>query len=145
MSFSDVVSVLGAPRRPSSILGRHSRAAAKASARRTIPPRDWTRSSDLSRTGIAGRRVSGGLVVKVSDASGDPVQGATVAFTVTVGNGAVNPRIAVTDANGQASAAWTVGTIVGAERSHGERRWRQHADQVRSDRNRRSRRVDLAS
>ncbi len=68
---------------------------------------------DLSRTGIAGTPVTGGLVVKASDASGHPVQGAKVLFTVTVGNGAVTPGIATTDASGQASAAWTLGTIAG--------------------------------
>ena len=69
--------------------------------------------SDLSRTVAAGAAVSGGLTVKITDASGTPVPGVTVGFTVTVGNGSVNPRLAVTNANGQAVTAWTVGTIIG--------------------------------
>src|SRR4051812_4767833 len=68
--------------------------------------------SDLSRSLAAGA-VAGGMTVRVTDASGSAVAGVTVGFTVTVGNGSVNPRLAVTDANGQATTTWTVGTIIG--------------------------------
>ena len=37
------------------------------------------------------------------------------------GNGATSPRIATTGSNGQATAAWTLGTIAGRQRGHGER------------------------
>jgi hypothetical protein len=70
--------------------------------------------SDLTRTVAAGSVVAGGLAVTVTDAGGAPVPGATVAFSVTAGNGTVNPRLAVSDANGRATTVWTVGTIVGA-------------------------------
>jgi hypothetical protein len=52
-------------------------------------------------------------VVKVTDASGRPVVGASVALAVTLGNGVTMPRVAITDSKGQATAAWTLGTIVG--------------------------------
>ena len=39
--------------------------------------------------------------------------GAAVAFAVTAGNGVTSPRVAITDAAGQASATWTLGTIAG--------------------------------
>src|SRR5690242_16114664 len=70
--------------------------------------------SDVTRTVAAGTTVPGGPAVKVTDAAGNAVSGATVAFTVTAGNGTVNPHLAVTDANGQATTAWTAGTITGA-------------------------------
>jgi hypothetical protein len=41
------------------------------------------------------------------------VQNAAVAFAVTLGNGSTDPRVAMTDSKGQASAAWTLGTILG--------------------------------
>lgn len=70
--------------------------------------------SELTRTVTAGSAIDGGVAVRVTDASNRPVAGATVAFTVTAGNGSINPRLVTTDANGEARAAWTAGTIVGA-------------------------------
>jgi hypothetical protein len=69
--------------------------------------------SDLSRTAQVGTTIPGGIIVRVSDASGRPVAGVAVAFTTTVGNGSTTPSLAVTDSKGQASAAWSVGTIAG--------------------------------
>ena len=77
------------------------------------PPASIVAVSDLSRSAVVGAPVAGGLTVQVADASGRPVQGASVAFAVTLGNGTTNPRIAITDARGQATTAWTLGTIVG--------------------------------
>lgn len=57
--------------------------------------------------------MANGIVVTVTDASGRPVAGAAVALAVTLGNGSTNPRVAVTDAKGQATATWNLGTIVG--------------------------------
>jgi hypothetical protein len=79
----------------------------------TNPPARLDALSDLSRSGAVGASVPGGIVVKVSDASGRPVQNATVAFAVTLGNGSTNPRVANTDSKGQATAVWTLGTIIG--------------------------------
>ena len=79
----------------------------------TKPPARLDAVSDLSRTAVVGAPVPNGLVVKVSDEDGRPVQGATVAFAVTLGNGFTSPRVATTDAKGEATAAWTLGTIVG--------------------------------
>lgn len=70
--------------------------------------------SAMTRTVSAGAVVAGGLTVRVTDASGHAVQGVSVGFTVTAGNGTVNPRIATTDADGNATAAWTAGTVIGA-------------------------------
>ncbi len=69
--------------------------------------------ADENRSAQVGATVPGGIVVKVSDASGRPVVGASVALAVTLGNGVTMPRVAVTDSKGQATATWTLGTIVG--------------------------------
>ena len=70
--------------------------------------------SDLTRSAQVGTTLPGGTVVSVTDARGRPVQGASVAFAVTSGNGTVSPLLATTDANGQATTDWTLGTFVGA-------------------------------
>jgi hypothetical protein len=77
------------------------------------PPAALSAGVDLSRSGAVGTAVPGGLVVKVVDAAGRPVLGASVAFAVTQGNGATDPRVAVTDSRGNATAVWTLGTILG--------------------------------
>lgn len=78
------------------------------------PPANVEAVSDLSRSATVGSTITTGLVVKVTDAAGRPVQGAAVGYSVTAGNGKTNPPVAVTDANGQATAAWTLGTVAGA-------------------------------
>ena len=77
------------------------------------PPARLDAVTDLSRTAAVGTAVPGGIIVKVSDASGRPVQNAAVAFAVTQGNGSTSPRVATTDSKGQATATWTLGTILG--------------------------------
>jgi hypothetical protein len=54
------------------------------------------------------------IVAVVRDASGSPVQGATVTFSVSQGGGVVTPTSALTDAAGEASTQWTFGTLAGA-------------------------------
>lgn len=49
------------------------------------------------------------VVVRVSDAGGSPRAGVEVAFRVDRGGGTVEPSSAVTDADGRASADWTLG------------------------------------
>ena len=77
------------------------------------PPARLDGLGDPSRSAQVGTTVPGGIVVKVSDASGRPVVGASVALAVTAGNGVTMPRVAVTDSKGQATATWTLGTIIG--------------------------------
>jgi len=79
----------------------------------TEPPARLDAITDLSRSAPVGSAVPGGVVVKVTDASGRPVQNAAVAFAVTLGNGSTAPRVATTDSKGQATATWTLGTIIG--------------------------------
>jgi hypothetical protein len=80
----------------------------------TNPPARLDAASDVSRSGQVGSALGEPLVVRVRDSGGRGVIGATVTFAVTQGNGSVSPRVATTDASGDAKATWTLGTLVGA-------------------------------
>ncbi len=70
--------------------------------------------SGATQVGQAGTAVSTIPSVRVLDADGNPVAGATVTFAVTAGNGSVTNVTVTTDANGVASAGgWTLGTGAG--------------------------------
>ena len=56
------------------------------------------------------------LVVKVIDANGLPVEGATVTFQVRGGGGSVNPPANTSSTSGLVSATWTLGTSLGANK-----------------------------
>ena len=56
------------------------------------------------------------LVVKVIDANGLPVEGATVTFQVRGGGGSVNPPANTSSVSGLVSATWTLGTALGANK-----------------------------
>ncbi len=55
------------------------------------------------------------LVVRVTDAYGNPVSGETVTFTPAMESGSVAPARAATDAAGHASTEWTLGTSFGEQ------------------------------
>jgi hypothetical protein len=78
------------------------------------PPARLNTTSAASYVGPAGVAIPSPLTVHVADADGRPVAGATVTFAVTRGDGSVNPRIATTDANGDAKTTWTLGKVAGA-------------------------------
>lgn len=53
------------------------------------------------------------LVVRVVDGDGNAVSDAAVTWVVTAGGGSVNPESGTTDAQGQASTTWTLGSAPG--------------------------------
>jgi adhesin/invasin len=55
------------------------------------------------------------VIVRVADASGNPVAGVPVSFAVTAGGGSISPPALITDAVGRAQAVWTVGTTPGPQ------------------------------
>ena len=77
------------------------------------PPARLDAASVLSQTGTVGTTIQTPVVVKVRDASGRVVLGATVTFAVTQGNGSVSPRVVASDNTGQARTTWTLGTVSG--------------------------------
>jgi hypothetical protein len=79
----------------------------------SIKPSKLEPTGVLTRTAAVGSSIPNALGVKVTDVAGKPVANVAVAFAVTSGNGATSPRVALTNANGEATATWTLGTIVG--------------------------------
>jgi hypothetical protein len=78
------------------------------------PPARLEAVTPVTRSATVGSAIPNALVVRVSDAEGRSVANVAVALAVTAGNGTTNPRVALTNANGEATAAWTLGTIVGS-------------------------------
>jgi len=79
------------------------------------------RPSAIAVTGGGGQTAAVGavlaqpVVVRVTGPDGLAVQGVAVTFTVTAGGGSVSPGTAVTDANGDATTSWTLGSLVGSQ------------------------------
>jgi protocatechuate 3,4-dioxygenase beta subunit len=69
-------------------------------------------------TGRVGGALADSLAVRVTDAHGNPVPGAEVAWSPLTGGGAVTPALGTTDALGIARAQWTLGPRVGAQTAH---------------------------
>jgi hypothetical protein len=65
-------------------------------------------------TGPVGGHLGDSLAARVTDASGNPVAGVTVDWTLLSGNGNLYPEQSTTDAAGIARTMWTLGVNVGA-------------------------------
>ncbi|WP_419948060.1 leucine-rich repeat domain-containing protein [Candidatus Palauibacter sp.] len=65
---------------------------------------------------LPGSSLPGRVGVKVVDAGDRAVVGTEVRFAVTAGGGSVNPETVVSDAEGLASVAWTVGPTLGEQK-----------------------------
>jgi hypothetical protein len=74
-----------------------------------------TRVGGHNQTGPVGRLLPDPLVVRVTDAHGNAVPGAAVAWNVIGGAGSVNPSTSQTNAQGRASTLWTLGSQAGAQ------------------------------
>jgi hypothetical protein len=80
----------------------------------TAPPSALERLSAVSQWTPAGQPVSEPPSVRVEDAAGNPVAGATVTFTVTSGGGSVSGGTQMSDALGIATVgSWTLGPTPG--------------------------------
>jgi hypothetical protein len=71
--------------------------------------------SGNNQEAIVGAPLAQPIVVRASNATGGPVPDLTVTFSVTSGGGSVQPSTVTTDANGHASASWTLGGATGAQ------------------------------
>ena len=65
--------------------------------------------------GMAGTTLAEAVVVRVDDAGGSPVAGATVTFAAAEGHGSADPAMVDTDADGLAGTTWTLGDAAGAQ------------------------------
>ncbi len=75
--------------------------------------------SQVAQSAMAGKSVSDMPVVVVRDASGRPLAGQVVHFTVELGDGAIDPDIVITGADGQAAlTSWRLGKRVTLNRVH---------------------------
>jgi hypothetical protein len=66
--------------------------------------------------GSIGASLSQPIIVRVVDAGGQPVSGATVTFSVRAGGGSVNPAANISGSDGTVSATWTMGSSLGANK-----------------------------
>ena len=80
------------------------------------PPATIVAISGAASTGVVGEFASDPLSVKVADASGAPVGGVVVTFTVAEGGGSVSPSIDTTDNSGLAQTRWRLGGTAGQQR-----------------------------
>lgn len=75
------------------------------------PPAAVTIVSGNNQTARLGHRLAQPLVVRVTNAAGEPVRGVTVLWTVTGGNATLDPSTSTTDADGRASTSVTVNSF----------------------------------
>ncbi len=73
-------------------------------------PTSLQKAAGDAQSAAVGTDLAQMLQVRLVDRLGMPVAGQTVGFAVEAGGGSVAPTFAATDANGLASARWTVGT-----------------------------------
>lgn len=78
-------------------------------------PADFEVVSGDGQAGEVGSALEAPLIVRVVDANGSPVSGVLVTWEITAGAGAISPASGRTDAQGRATAAWTLGTVAGED------------------------------
>jgi hypothetical protein len=79
-------------------------------------PATLSAASDQSQPGRRKQPVQRPPVVLVVDRFGNPVPEATVAWLVTSGRGQVDAPTTLTDSNGNATVAWTLGNGIGVQK-----------------------------
>ena len=76
-------------------------------------PAAFAKVSGDNQAGPVGQALANPVVVSVKDAFGNPLAGQSVAFAVTAGGGSVGAATATTQADGNASVSWTMGSAPG--------------------------------
>ncbi len=76
-------------------------------------PSSMTRASGEAQSGTVGAALANLVTVKVVDGGGAGVRGIPVQWSVVSGGGSVTPATSTTDADGTATATWTLGVIAG--------------------------------
>ena len=77
-------------------------------------PADIAAISGNNQTGIVGGTLGSPLVVRVTNADGDPLSAVTVNWSVTAGGGSLSAASSSTDADGLAMVSYTLGAGAGA-------------------------------
>ena len=78
-------------------------------------PSTFVRQSGDGQSAVVGRQLPNPLVVKVTDASGNPLEGVAIGWSVTAGGGSVSDSNSTTDAQGITSVEWTLGPTLGSQ------------------------------
>ena len=78
-------------------------------------PAALSKASGDNQSAVIGRRLSNPLSVKVQDASGNPLEGVSIAWSVATGGGSVDHATSKTDSQGIGAAAWTLGLTLGPQ------------------------------
>jgi alpha-tubulin suppressor-like RCC1 family protein len=81
----------------------------------TAPPSSLIAAGGDAQSGVVAAQLLQDLVVKATDAVGNPKAGVVVSFAVTSGGGSLSASSAITDAAGLASVRWTLGTLAGPQ------------------------------
>ena len=72
-------------------------------------------ASGDQQIGTVGTQLAQDLVVRATDAVGNPKAGVVISFAVTSGCGTLNAASVITDATGLASVHWTLGNLTGPQ------------------------------
>ena len=78
-------------------------------------PAEVSPTSGADQRARAGRTLAEPVRVRVTDAGGSPVEGATVTFTPRDGHGTADPATIASDSAGSATTAWTLGPVAGGQ------------------------------
>jgi len=68
-----------------------------------------------SQSGTVGAALAAPIVVQVKDQNGSAMSGVAVTLTIGASAGTLSATQLTTDANGQASVTWTLGTVAGTD------------------------------
>jgi hypothetical protein len=80
---------------------------------RPAAPDTLSAATPLAQPGRRQQEVHTPPVVRVVDRFGNPIEGVSVAWQVTAGQGQVSEPIATTDVDGKATVRWTLGNRIG--------------------------------
>ncbi len=78
-------------------------------------PAEVSPTSGADQRARAGRTLAEPVQVRVTDAGGSPVEGATVTFTPGEGHGTAEPATIASDSAGSATTVWTLGSVAGGQ------------------------------
>jgi adhesin/invasin len=68
-----------------------------------------------AQTGVVGQALAAPISVTITDQNGAPIANAVVGWTVSTADGTVSTPTSQTDASGNASVTWTLGTTAGLD------------------------------
>lgn len=80
-------------------------------------PTFFAKVSGDGQQGTVGQLLPQPIAVVLQDRFGNPVPGSTVAWEIVAGGGTVTAASSVSDAHGQASVGWTLGSLVGTNQA----------------------------